>query len=118
MRVVARELVALTEMRAVFTDSRLKVGAQVMLSAKHVVQPGHHERKSHSLRPKKVGPFTIVSRAGRSGFNLDMPGYPHHKGFHASLLTPFSEELEFKSRDPIWALTTRLTELSFTRLRS
>ena len=82
-------------------DSRLKVGAQVMLSAKHVVQPGHHERKSHSLRPKKVGPFTIVSRAGRSGFNLDMPGYPHHKGFHASLLTPFSEELEFKSRDPM-----------------
>ena len=30
-----------------------------------------------------------------------MPGYPHHKGFHASLLTPFSEELEFKSRDHV-----------------
>jgi len=80
-------------------DERLKVGAQVMLSAKNVVQPGHHQRKSHSLRPKKVGPFTIVAKAGRSGFTLDMPGYPHHKSFHASLLTPYSEVLEFKSRE-------------------
>ena len=79
-------------------DPRLKVGARVYLKSDDIIQPGHHQRKGRKLQDRNLGPFTIVDTIGRTGFELDMPGYKIHKQFSADSLIPTEDGLEFKVR--------------------
>jgi len=79
-------------------DPRLEVGKFVMVNAKNITQPGFSGRASKKLSSKNVGPFKIVERVSRSGFRLEMPGYLHHKIFHANALIPYHEGLELEAR--------------------
>ena len=79
-------------------DPRIKPGSLVFVSAKNIKQPNLQGRPSRKLDPKRVGPFKVLEKVGSTGFKLDMPGYPHHKEFHAHSLTPYEEGLEFESR--------------------
>ena len=79
-------------------DPRLKVGARVYLKSDNIIQPGHHQRKGRKLQDRNLGPFTIVDTIGKSGFELDMPGYKIHKQFSADSLIPTEDGQEFKVR--------------------
>ena len=79
-------------------DPRLKVGSMVMVKGTNITQPGFSGRASKKLSAKNVGPFEIIERVSRSGFKLKMPGYLHHKVFHANALIPYHLGLELEAR--------------------
>ena len=82
-------------------DPRIKPGSLVFVDAKNIKQPNLTNRPSRKLDPKRVGPFKVVRTVGTTGFELEMPGYPHHNQFHAHSLTPFEEGTDFELRSAL-----------------
>ena len=82
-------------------DPRIVPGSKVFVSAKNIKQPNLRDRPSRKLDPKRVGPFVVLKKVGTTGFLLDMPGYPHHKEFHAHSLTPYETGTEFECRSAL-----------------
>ena len=81
-------------------DPRLSVGKLVLVKNKNLATKGHHQRKGRKLAVKNPGPFKIIKLIGRTGFQIDMPGYKVHPHFHADDLIPYDDgKKDFVCRD-------------------
>ena len=81
-------------------DPRLSVGNLVLVKNKNLTTKGHHQRKGRKLAVKNPGPFKIIKLIGRTGFQIDMPGYKVHPHFHADDLIPYDDgKSDFACRD-------------------
>ena len=69
-------------------DLNLKSGDKVWLNARNI----RTTRPSKKLDNKKVEPFTVLAKVGKSSYKLELPPSMRiHSTFHISLLEPYSD---------------------------
>ena len=69
-----------------------EIGMKVWLSTKNIDMPMGRNR-SQKMKPKWIGPFTILERIGEVAYRLDLRGLQIHNVFHISLLKPHTGHL-------------------------
>jgi transposase InsO family protein len=83
-------------------DHNYKVGDKILLNAENITMPADSGLSSDKLKPRFIGPFTLLEQRSPVTFLVDLPpSYKIHNIFHVDLFRRYTESpLAFGRRTP------------------
>jgi len=83
-------------------DHNYKVGDKILLNAENITMPADSGLSSDKLKPRFIGPFTLLEQRSPVTFLVDLPpSYKIHNVFHVDLFRCYTESpLAFGRRTP------------------
>lgn len=73
-------------------DHNFKIGDKILLNAENITMPANSGLPSDKLKPRFIGPFTLLEQRSPVSFLVDLPpAYKIHNVFHVDLFRPYIE---------------------------
>lgn len=73
-------------------DHNFKKGDKILLNAENITMPADSGLPSDKLKPRFIGPFTLLEQRSPVTFLVDLPpAYKIHNVFHVDLFRPYKE---------------------------